>query len=101
MYSIYYQEKAPKEGAKPEQKIDIHDVSKTDHVFSIRCDTQDVVVGVSAWNVLGESRRSKKWKMQTGVSGVPRTGTSVIPFLGCVCVCDGEGGGGGVGSWEV
>ena len=85
MYSIYYQEKAPKEDEQPRQKIDIHDLSKTHHVFSIRCDTQSIIVEVSAWNVFGQSERSKKWKTKTDnsrTSGkLPGTGTLVKPFF--------------------
>ena len=96
MYSIYYHEMLPDEDSTLQQEIKINDVLKTHHVFSIRCDTQYVVLEVSAWNVFGQSQRSKNWTVRTRKSTTSEkflpTRTLVIPFVGCVCV---EGGGGG------
>ena len=99
MFSIYYQEMPPSEGATSQQEININDVKKTHHVFSIRCDTQHVILQVSAWNVIGQSERSKQWIVETRKSTTSEkfspTCKLVITFLGCVC--GGGGGGKGVG----
>ena len=96
MYSIYYQEMPSNEDAKPQQEIKINDVLKTFHVFSITCDTQYVVLEVSAWNVFGQSDRSKQWKATTRKSTTPEkfvpNCTLVTPFFR-VCVWRGGGGG--------
>ena len=88
MFTIYYQEMPPSEGATSQQEINITDVKKTHHVFSIRCDTQNVVLQVSAWNVIGQSERSKQWRVETRKNTTSEkfspTRTLVITFLGCV-----------------
>lgn len=87
MYSVYYQEISPQENAALEHKVIINNVLKTHHVLPIRCDTEYVVVEVSAWNVLGQSERSRKRTIKitksTTFGKFPRTRTLVLLLLGC------------------
>ena len=68
MYTINYQRIQPREIGEPWYQVNVTDIIATNFTISLSCDTQ-YKIEISAWNELGESKRSRPWIIKTFQSG--------------------------------
>ena len=64
MYTIYYKQIQPREIGEPWYQVNHTDIMATNFTIPLSCDTQ-YTIEMSAWNEIGQSRRSRPWIVKT------------------------------------